>query len=180
MKAVLLPLAVLSLALPGCSDHRTPASALINVDASLPGGLPYDPLRWRIIDSTVDQRAATMSTLFGNDPAVDHARADANGDAWPPGSVLALVTWEQQSDPRWFGAQIPGRIKSIEFVSANSTPGKDLSFSYQRFEGAPLRQTPTPNAVEAAQVRQILGHRSAVMPDLAQPSFPPNSRTIEL
>jgi len=179
MKAVLLSLAVLSLALPGCSDHRTPASALINADASLPAGLPYDPLQWRIIDSTVDQRAATMSTLFGNDPAVDHARSEATG-AWPPGSVLALVTWEQQSDPRWFGAQIPGRIKSIEFVTANSTPEKGLSFSYQRFEGAPLKQTPTPDAVEAAQVRQILGHKASMMPDVAQPSLPSNAHTIQL
>ena len=40
-----------------------------------------------------------MYTLFGNDLAVQYAHTNPQHD-YPAGSVLSLVTWSQQEDPR--------------------------------------------------------------------------------
>ncbi len=75
-----------------------------------------------------------MYTLFGNDLAVQYARSSARHD-YPAGSVLSLVTWNQQEDPRWFGGKIPAAPKSVEFVAVATTPDNKPVFSYQFYEG---------------------------------------------
>jgi hypothetical protein len=69
-----------------------------------------------VITQFIDRRASTMSTLYGNDAARRYARTNSQQN-YPSGSVLCLVTWEQRDDPHWFGAKIPGGVKSVEFVS---------------------------------------------------------------
>jgi hypothetical protein len=54
-----------------------------------------------------------------------------DGTAYPQGSVLALVTWQQRDDPHWFGARIPDVPLSIEFVHV--MPGNKQV--YQKFQG---------------------------------------------
>jgi hypothetical protein len=98
---------VLSLVALGCPGDRTSAAPTSNDAAALGGDLPLDPLQWRVIGSIVDPATSTMSTLFGNEVAVQSARSGRIG-RYPPGAVLALVTWTQQDDPHWFGARIPG------------------------------------------------------------------------
>ncbi|WP_158749564.1 cytochrome P460 family protein [Acidobacterium sp. S8] len=145
----------------GCS-HRTPAeSDLFNTSAEIEASkLPFNPLHWKVIISGIDPQRQTMSTLYGNDLAVQSARA--GHDVYPDGSVLSLVTWTQREDPHWFGARIPGKVKSVEFV----TVGKDSSKSaYKRFEGPDLAPA-TLSDTEAASARRdsILGKRASVMP----------------
>ena len=164
MKSAFLSLVFLGLVLTACSPHRTPAAKLINTEASLPAGLPYDPLPWRVINSAIDRQAFTMSTLYGNDPAVDHART-GTAEAYPPGAVLALVTWEQKSDPNWFGANIPGRLKAIEYVSVNAPSGNVPAYAYQRFAGTPWAQSPVAETAGQDRANQILRQRASVMPD---------------
>ena len=62
-----------------------------------------------------------MSTLYGNDVAVRYARMNPQQD-YPAGSVLSLVTWVQREDGHWFGAKIPGPVKSVEFVTVTAGP----------------------------------------------------------
>ena len=88
----------------------------INKRAPLNVALPADPLQWNVITSFVDRPGSTMSTLYGNDTAVRYARSNSQHD-YPAGSMLSLVTWTQEDDPHWFGAKIPGQVKSVEFVS---------------------------------------------------------------
>jgi hypothetical protein len=142
----------------GCGHRGTPAAELINSEASLPGGLPYDPLKWRVITSGADPGKATMFTLFGNDAALDHARGGAKGD-YPAGAVLGLVTWRQQEDPHWYGAKIPGEVVSVEFVTFDSVTGRQPA--YERYEGDPLRKAA--GAPESG-ASNIVGMTAAVMP----------------
>jgi len=97
----------------GCG-HPRPATS-INERAALTGSLPWNPLQWMVITSLMDNGAATMSTLYGNEIAVQAARSGSR--AYPAGAVLALVTWTKQNDEHWFGAKIPASAKSVEFVS---------------------------------------------------------------
>ena len=51
--------------------------------------------------------------------------------------MLSVVTWSQQEDPRWFGGNIPAKTKSVEFVSVGTGAN---AYSYQRYEGSPLKK----------------------------------------
>jgi hypothetical protein len=152
------------LALTGCSKHRTPSAELVNQEAAWPAGLPVNPLTWRAITSTADNRMSTMATLFGNEPAINQVRETQEGD-YPSGSELALVTWNERDDPHWFGAKIPGQIRSIEFVKFGGLPEKSHLYTYQRFEGTPLKII-TDSNTETSQlrIRQILNLQPSVMP----------------
>jgi len=164
MKPACCILAILALGTAGCGHHRAPAGSLINAEASMPAGLPYDPLKWRVITSGVDRRNSAMFTLFGNDPAVDHARA-ALQSPYPAGSILSLVTWRQQDDPHWFGAKIPARIESIEFISVAAADAKSAPYSYQRFEGAPLKESAgADTGVFGKRINWILNLGASLMP----------------
>ena len=105
-----------------------------------------------------------MSTLFGNDIAIAYARTSPQHD-YPTGAVLYLATWNQQEDPRWFGGNIPAAPKSVEVVTVGATPDHHPTYSYQQYEGSPLKkvseqQGPTPND----RAVYLLSQRSSVFP----------------
>lgn len=104
-----------------------------------------------------------MSTLYGNDAAIQYARANSKHD-YPPGSQIALVTWTRRDDPRYFGAKIPDRLKSIEFVSVTELPG-ETKISYEKFEGTPLAKTASDESVSPPTAAvALLNLRAAVLP----------------
>src|SRR5208282_139478 len=84
-KAIHLLALVLSATLLGCSSAEPELSAVLNQSASLVGELPANPLKWRVISSVIDPASSTMSTLYGNDLAVGHARSNAAHD-YPAGA----------------------------------------------------------------------------------------------
>jgi hypothetical protein len=132
----------------------------LNQDAALAGDLPSNPLKGRVITSWINKRDATMSTLYGNDVAVQYARTSAEMQ-YPAGAVLSVVTWSQQEDPRWFGAKIPQRAKAVEFVTVTG-PG---AYSYERYEGTPLKKVASGEGVDSKErADYLLAQRAAVMP----------------
>ena len=135
MKQVLLASMTLLVVLAclGCAggEFKAPAATL-NQSATLSDGLPVNPMAWKIITSSVDRSAATMSTLYGNEIAVAYARSNA-GQTYPNGAEIALVTWTQGDDDRWFGAKIPDQVKSVEFAAVE---GPDTTKSQ-----GPVRKT---------------------------------------
>lgn len=92
------------------------------------------PASWRMITSAVDPRDATMSQVYGNEIAVEHARR-AGATPYPPEAALSRVVWEQRPDPSWFGGRIPGKVKSIESVVVTAHPHDEDSRSV-----SPLQQ----------------------------------------
>lgn len=155
---------VCSLSLLGCSGRPSAAAPTLNQGAALPGDLPMNPLPWRIITSMADETSSTMSTLYGNDLAVDYARAHSDRN-YPDGSVLALVTWTQQNDPRWFGARIPGRVSSVEFLTVGALPDGHRAYSYQEYAGTPLKQASAEQtAAPTGRALFLLAQRAAVLP----------------
>jgi hypothetical protein len=156
--------AILALCLSGCAGDQPKISATFNESAALTGDLPANPLQWQVITATSSQAESSMATLYGNDVAVHYARTNAQ-HSYPPNSALALVTWTQQDDPRYFGGRIPGQAKSVEFVFVKAGGGGVPQYSYQQYEGTPLKRSsaqdgPTPNDRAA----YLLSQRAAVMP----------------
>jgi hypothetical protein len=152
---------VSTVGLVGCSDQVNPRVATrLNLDASLSGDLPSNPFQGRVITSWIDKGDSTMSTMFGNDAAVQYARTSATMQ-YPAGAVLSVVTWGQQEDPRWFGGKIPEKPQTVEFVTVSS-PG---SYSYQRYEGSPLKKVASVEANDPKdRAAYLLAQRAAVMP----------------
>jgi hypothetical protein len=153
-----------SLMLVGCSGKEAKISATLNREALVTGELPTNPLQWRVITSNANSTDKTMSTLFGNDAAVNYARTNAQHD-YPNGSALAMVTWTQQEDRRWYGAQIPAGVKSVEFVFVSATADGQPSYSYQKFAGTPLKKSFAQEYPAASdRALELLSQRPAVMP----------------
>jgi hypothetical protein len=158
----------LSLSILGCSDDASRISAKFNQRASLAGesieALPANPLRWKVITSELNKQDSTMSTLFGNELAVGYARTNSQHE-YPAGSVLSLVTWTQREDDRWFGAKIPDQLKSLEFVTVEAAPDGRPSYSYQKYEGTPLKKLPADEGrAPNNRAAYLLSRRAAVLP----------------
>jgi hypothetical protein len=143
----------------GCTGENARVATTLNKDAALVGELPSNPMQGKVITSWVDKQASTMTTVFGNDVAVHYARTNPESK-YPAGSVLSVVTWSQQEDPRWFGGNIPAKTKSVEFVSVEAN-----AYSYQRYEGSPLKKVAGEDgAAPNDRAAYLLGQRAAVMP----------------
>jgi len=148
----------------GCSDNGAHIPAEINESASLSGDLPFNPLQWKVVTTAINKQDSSMYTLYGNDLAVQYARLNSKND-YPSGAVLSLVTWTERDDSRWFGAKIPDRVKSVEFVTVG--PGADHrpSYLYQDYEGVPLKKVSTQEGlVPNERAAYLLSQRAAVMP----------------
>lgn len=151
----------------GCDSTNPRVATTLNRDAALAGGLPSNPLQGRVITSWIDKsdkQHPIMSTLFGNEIAVKYARSKA-GHAYPAGSVLSVVTWNQQEDPRWFGGSIPASTRSVEYVTVAETPDHKPAYAYAEYAGSPLTKASEQTApVPAGRAALILSERAAVMP----------------
>jgi hypothetical protein len=156
--------AALSISLLGCTNTNPRVATTLNQGASLTGDLPANPLQWKVITSAIDKQSSTMSTLFGNDIAVQYARTNSQHD-YPAGSILALVTWTQQEDQRWFGGNIPSAPKSVEFVTVGTSPDQKRTYTYENFEGTPLKKISTQDGLAPdSRAAYLVDQRAAVMP----------------
>lgn len=163
MKPGLLLLVTATMILFGCSRQGTESVKLINHKASLPETLPHDPFKWRVISASVKTDESTMSTLFGNEMAVMHARTNPN-QPYPAGSVLSLITWSQQEDARWFGAKVPEDLKSVEFVTVVQSSELKPAYSYEMYAGSPLHSATEEQPDRESRIQKILQQRALVMP----------------
>lgn len=156
-----LVLALLS----GCAVPNARVATTRNHDAELSGALPLNPLGGRVITSFVNRQTGTTSTLFGNDAAARHALTGA-GSGYPAGSILSLVTWEQQEDPRWFGARIPAAVVSVEIVTMSAGgAGEEPVCTYRKFAGAPLKEVSVDvGRTPHGRAAYLLLQRAAIMP----------------
>jgi hypothetical protein len=132
MKSAYILLAGIALALGACTNTVS-NTALINNEATIPASFNFGKMGFKVITSSINKKKGTMSTLYGNELALKAATAGTGTIA--AGEVFALVTWRQQADDHWFGANIPGNLQSVEYVKT-SDAGNNVS--YQRFEGTSL------------------------------------------
>ncbi len=129
--------------------------------AELPLNLPYQPLGWKAITIYVDPRKHTTAALLGNDKAMNAAHATKSTDkapAYPPGAVLALVTWAQRDDPHWFGARIPDVPQSVEYVEIGAAS------AYHCFAGPALSAEGATARDDAQRKSFITGLAPAQLP----------------
>jgi len=165
VKTIQVLAAALLLMLIGCSQPNARVKTRLNRDAELSGELPYNPLQWEVIASTLDHNDHTLATVLGNDQAIAYARKNA-AHAYPAGSALSVITWSQEEDPRWFGGNIPGNVRSVEFLEVQS--GQDHEaylYTYTLYGGLPTRKlVSNEEKSPTGRAAYIVGQRAAVMP----------------
>jgi hypothetical protein len=151
--------------LPITSAHLNREQNVNNAAASLPASLPWHPLDWRALTMYVDPKTRRTATLYGNGTAVQALErrnvAVAGPPGYPPGTVLALVTWAQRDDPHWFGGRIPDTPLKVEFVQTSSGRGSDI---YRVFEGKALDETHTDTQDAAQRTDFILNLKPVSLP----------------
>jgi hypothetical protein len=137
--------------LPITAAKLTGDEVVNNRSAALPRSLPYQSLGWRVVTMFVNPKAHTMATLFGNDAAMQTVTAQGSdfdrSPAYPAGSVLALVTWNQREDPHWFGGRIPDSPLSVEFAESGASGEAGVYRCY----GGPLLKEQTFSPEDAAK-----------------------------
>ena len=118
----------------------------------------------KVIMSSIDKNTSTMSTLYGNNRAVDFARTVA-GNQYPTGSELTLVTWNQKEDDHWYGARIPGSIQMVEKIHIiDSGKGKSHPV-YEKKDRSFYEKSDSQKAMDAkTRTSYILNLRPSVMP----------------
>jgi hypothetical protein len=156
--------AILLLVLLGCSQPNARVQTRFSHDAELSGELPYNPLQWEVIASTLNHSDHTMATVLGNDQASAYARKNVSHE-YSAGSVISVITWSQQEDPRWFGGNIPGKARAVEFLEVQAGTDHGRTYLYTMYGGSPLRKLiSTEERIPTGRVAYLLAQRAAVMP----------------
>ena len=164
MKAIHVLAAALLLMLVGCSEPNARVKTRFNHEAEVSGELPFHPLQWEVIACTLNHDDHTSATVLGNVQAISCARKNASHE-YPAGSVLSVITWSQEEDPRWFGGNIPGNVRSVEFVEVQSGPDRGRTYLYTLYGGSPLRKLVSAEEKSpTGRAAYIVGQRAAVMP----------------
>lgn len=162
MKTIHLLCSALAIMLLGSCSSSNASTDLVNQEASLPSSFDFNKLGLKVITSSINNKKHTMSTLYGNELALKSA-AQGRSKGLQPGEVMALITWNQQEDDRWFGANIPGNLHSLELIKTVPIKGGKASINYQRFDGDKL--TLNPDTVHNQEsIKYIFDQRPSVMP----------------
>jgi hypothetical protein len=157
MKSLYILLISMILLLSACTNTTTNTS-LVNNDASLPESFNISKTGLKVITSFINKKQGTMSTLYGNAPALQAAKSGSN--ITTAGETFALITWKQKADDHWFGANIPSTLQSVEYVKT-AQPGNTIS--YQKFEGKPLVLS-TDTLHNQERIKYILNQKASVFP----------------
>ena len=161
---VLLWVGIGTFAIASCGSRKITDSDILNLDASLPATVPVQVLDWKVLHTSVDREQKTISTLSGNDVAVNAARKGVS-TGFPAGAILALTTWSEVDDPHWFGAKIHGKPVAMEIVRFTLTAGGETVTGYERYAVTSLARVGSVDGAETdSRVRYITTRQLSVMP----------------
>lgn len=141
----------------GCAQS-TPADKLINKKASLPTSFSISKLDQRVLSSYINTNDSTTSVLCGDALAAQVLQSNE------PSAALSfsftLVTWHQQADPHWYGANIPGDLISVEQLSKKSA---NSPLAYQKLSGKMLKSVADTTG-NAHRIYFILKQKPMILP----------------
>jgi len=140
----------------GCSDKTN--QNVHNEQASLPDQLKDKVADLQVINSSINSKKETTSLLYGNQKAIE--RLNENSVVMKAGEKLIRITWQQQADPNWIGAVIPGKLISFETLELLSEKGNP---KYKKIEGNPI-QIKKDTLGNGKSIKLILNQKMAILP----------------
>lgn len=106
MKLIQLGIVFLSMAMfYGCTDEL---DKKVNIRP-----FKFDGKGLKVITSSANDRANTISILYGNDLALENK---VKGFPREPGELFKQVTFEQQDHEFWYGSKINGALQKVETI----------------------------------------------------------------
>lgn len=160
LKSAYLFLPAILLLLASCFDKHPDGASLINTEASLPSAFNFNKMGLKVMTSSINKKLGTMSTLYGNDLALNTAKA---GEPVKAGEVLALITWKQKEDLHWFGAKIPGQLQTMEMITTTTAATGAASIAYERYNGEKMALN-ADTLSNQARIKYIFDQKPSVMP----------------
>lgn len=160
MKKLILVVFVTNFLLSACNNN-TDKIQQINERASLPASFKFSDLGLKVMASFINKKNGTTSVLYANNMAL--IQATSGDSTCVVGEVMALVTWKQKADDRWFGAQVPGNLQSVELVNTTTDGKMGLSTNYKKYIGEHLlTDTAAKNSEE--RIKYISKQQPSIMP----------------
>lgn len=144
-----------------CACH-SPANdnELYNTKAAVPAKFDIAKAGLIVLNASFNPAQNTISILYGN--KLTAARLKTDDHQVRQGEMLALVTWKRQTDVHWFGANIPGKLQSVEIVrSSGQHAGPKID--YQKLSGPNLEEDRDTTG-QQNKVKFILSQKASVMP----------------
>jgi hypothetical protein len=139
-------------------DDKPGENDVYNTKAAVPQKFDVAKLHLVVINTSINEKDSTMSILYGNPLAYSQLKQGIG--IIKNGGLLALVTWKQQADVHWFGANIPGELLSVEYVKADSV---GHGIKYRRLLGQALQEDP--DTLHSAEREVfIMSQKPSVMP----------------
>ena len=120
MKPRILFFLAVCLMLSACSDSTKPTLAPETI---------FEAKGLHVITSNFNKKLGTMSTLYGNGPALEAARNGSNHHV--SGEIFTLVTWTREANPFWFGGNINGARQTVETVRVLPSEKDDARVEYE-------------------------------------------------
>jgi len=122
----------------------------------------YDAGKLEVISSSANRNDFTLSILYGNAQAL-LSSMDSQGRHMA-GEVLTLVTWHQVHNPRWYGSNLNGCIKSIETVNVLSGPDNSLRYEYSIKNDAAMGDSNENYKERQERIYYIISRKPSVFP----------------
>jgi hypothetical protein len=114
----------------------------------------------QVITNWINEKAGTMSVLYGNAAAAEyHANDNAKHAA---GELYTLATYKQQDNKLWYGSRINGELQQVEVVSL-LPPAKKTDTGYS-IAYLNRRQTSGTPSDTASRVQTILNATASLFP----------------
>lgn len=156
-KKICLAIAVQALLITSC-NRTSVIDEQVNVKASIPGDFNFKKQGFKVVSLLIDKKAATISTMYGNDVAIESLKKGNLQQS--SGMVIFLITWKQRSNPYWYGNNIPGPLTSVEMLTTDRETKK---VKYRLFKGSNLILTPNETQAEP-RINFILAQKPSILP----------------
>lgn len=124
----------------------------------------------QVITNWINEKAGTMSVLYGNAAAIEFHTKDSGKHA--AGEFYTLATYKQQDNKLWYGSKINGELQQVEVVSLVPPALKTATgYSIAYLNRWPGSATPSDTT---GRVQTILSATASLFPFYKKQAFADN------
>jgi hypothetical protein len=112
----------------------------------------------KVITSYVNEKAGTMSILYGNQSALNYSVKGTGKHI--AGEVFKQVTYKQQAHEFWYGSRINGALQQVETINTLQQGATVIPvYAIQRYGDGTAKSED-----RSARIKFILGQKASVFP----------------
>jgi hypothetical protein len=112
----------------------------------------------KVITSYVNEKAGTMSILYGNQPALNYSIK--GNDEHITGEIFKQVTFKQQAHEFWYGSRINGALQQVETINTVQQGATVIPVYGVQYYGPNTAKTQD----RSARIKFILCQKASVFP----------------